>query len=155
MRQTTISIRSQWMGHIGWAIVLGLLVGCNARHRSAARPLLHAVSGFVSIAGQRLPEGTITFIPELAEEAGGRPGIARIESDGSYQVGNANPDKPQGLAPGTYRVTVLAMNVRNHDAGPAQLEHRVPEIYSDWRTTPLKLRVSGPISNANFDLAVR
>lgn len=128
-----------------------LLVGCGRGNRDRQLDL-QAVSGRVWMHGAPLPGGTITFVPLLAEEAGGRPGIARIESDGSYSVGNANPNKPQGLKPGKYRVTVLHMRIAPVAGGRPHVTPLVPSDFSDWRTTPLAFECVQATDHADFNI---
>jgi hypothetical protein len=112
-----------------------LSVGCRARDAGTAPPAAE-VSGVVTLDGKPLDAGTVTFIPEIAEEAGGRPGIARIGPNGRYQLGNANPEKPLRFYPGRYRVTVLAMQANPSNTGRSIAVLTVPERYTSPRTTP-------------------
>jgi hypothetical protein len=103
------------------------------------------VRGIVTLDGQPLSFGTVTFIPELAESDGGRPGQARIEPDGSFTIGTANPTKPAGLLPGRYKVAVLAMKPIPNASADRLTELAVPARYTEPTKTPFAVTVAaGP-----------
>lgn len=133
---------------LGCVVSFVLVSGCGDDKRPAAYSA--DVFGAVTLDGRPLEHGTITFIPDVAESAGGRPGLARIGPDGAYQIGNANPHKPSGLKPGRYRVTVLAMRVNPMGNPIATLA--VPECYTDDATTPFLTTASPGANKLDFDL---
>lgn len=133
------------------AICILAVAGCGKGHKSQ-RGTSFEVSGRITVNGESLKTGTVTFVPDAAEEAGGRPGIARIESDGRYRVGNANPDKPQGLLAGHYKVTVLSMTIERDSQGRPQPRSELRERFGDWRTTPFSIVVNRDVDDANFEL---
>lgn len=110
------------------------------------------VQGKVTFDGEPLNGGTITFIPLTPEEEGGRPGIARLEADGSYWIGNANPDKPKGLKPGKYKVTFLAMTPLPNGTSNPIAELRIPEELTDSRKTPIECTVTPGDHHLDFEL---
>lgn len=125
--------------------------GCSERTKT--RPDYPAqVRGTISLEDRPLPSGTVTFIPDKEENEGGRPGIARIESDGSYRVGNANPDKPAGLPPGKYKVTVMTMAPDPTKTGYPVAELVTPEVYADYTKTPFEVEVIAGDNERNFSL---
>ncbi len=123
------------------------VVGAGALYPSVRRALKPAelldalaVEGVVTLDGAPLASGCVTFMPTLAEEAGGRPGLARIEPGGAFRVGNANPGRPIKMKPGEYLVTVMAMD----ENGPAP-RLATPPDYADLRRTPLRATLAlGP-----------
>lgn len=121
-------------------------IGCEKAPRQDRATA--TVEGRVSLDGRPLTFGTITFIPDLAEAAGGRPGIARIEPDGSYRLGNANPEKPAFLRPGRYRVTILAMIPGAADGPMARMA--VLQRYADFRTTSLTAQIAIGANRCDF-----
>ncbi|MFO0948121.1 MAG: hypothetical protein U1D30_19745 [Planctomycetota bacterium] len=131
-------------------LVLIAPLGCNGKKE---RPSVYpgSVKGQVFLDGKPLTQGTITFIPELPEEAGGRPGLARIEEDGSYWVGSANRTKPSGLIPGKYKVTVLTMKP-NPGEGQPIATLAVPEKYTEIGTSPLEANIVEGENVLRFDL---
>jgi len=101
-----------------------------------------------------LSSGTVTFIPIVSEREGGRPGVARIESDGSFEIGNANPEKPRRFHPGEYKVTVLAMKpVRPHRPGAPVAVQTTPPLFESPRTTPLTAVIRAGASVVEIDLS--
>jgi hypothetical protein len=111
------------------------LAGCT---KKTPRPRVWAgdVQGRVLLDSQPMPSGAVTFLPE-GDSDDGRPGVARINPDGSFSIGNANDKEPKGLPPGEYRVTVLRMSPGGVGRGPiATLAS--PAEYADYRTTPLR-----------------
>lgn len=131
-------------------VLVSLSLGCRGKkERPSAYP--GSVRGQVFLDGKPLVHGTITFIPVISEEEGGRPGLARIEEDGSYWVGSANLGKPSGLLPGRYQVTVLAMKP-NAPGGEAIASLAVPEKYTEVRTSPLEATIVAGENVLRFDL---
>lgn len=128
-----------------------MLTGCAKKRRPEHWGGL--VQGKITLDGQPLDGGTVTFIPLTSEEEGGRPGIAHIDPDGSYRVGNANPDKPQGLIPGRYKVTFLAMTPDPTQTGSPIAELRIPECLLDMNTTSLECDVNAGDNHFDFELA--
>jgi hypothetical protein len=128
------------------------LPGCG-RKRSSEPVFAADVRGSVFLDEEPLGWGTVTFIPDVPESSGGRPGIARIGPDGTYWIGNANLDKPAGLRPGRYKVTVLAMTPDPAGTGLPVAELAIPESYADPATTPFEVHV---LAGANhFDLRLK
>lgn len=105
------------------------------------------VEGTVTFHGRPLAGGTVTFIPAPGSENKLEPGIARIESDGSYWIGNANLSKPAGLVPGKYKVTVLKMRT-----DPNGIRMQTPAIYADSRTTPWEFAVEAGRNRIRLDI---
>lgn len=130
-------------------LVAMVALGCQQR---APRPMLlpAEVRGKVTFDGRPLAFGTVTFIPELAESQGGRPGLARIEPDGTFTVGTANPTKPAGMLPGRYKVTVLAMKA--NPSGGSLAELTIPARYTELTTTPFSVDVAAGQNHFEFAL---
>jgi hypothetical protein len=76
------------------AAVLALSAGCGGTHESS-------VYGTVYLNDKPLPLGSVSFYPTQ----GGAAAISQIASDGTYRL---NTGSEQGLAPGEYKVTVMA-----------------------------------------------
>lgn len=108
-------------------------IGCS--HKPPVGELA-SVSGQVTLDGRPLAGGCVTFVPELAETDGFRPGVTQVNTRGEFEIGGA-AKRPRGLRPGRYKVTVLAMqrNTGNPNAPIAELA--LPEAYVDPRSTPL------------------
>jgi hypothetical protein len=95
----------------------------------------------VTLNGRPLSHGTVTFLPVTESQERVDPGIARIEPDGSFWIGNANLSKPAGIQPGRYKVTILVMNPRAPDETGPPARLGVPEVYTDPSTTPYEFDV--------------
>jgi hypothetical protein len=131
------------MKHWGRWIFVGLWVitlGCSSQ---PAPSTIHdsLVRGVVTLNGRPLSHGTVTFLPQQTSSERIDPGIARIEPDGSFWIGNANLSKPAGVKPGKYRVTVLVMDRRPEGESGPPAHLAVPEKYTDETTTPFEFDV--------------
>ncbi len=88
-----VTLRSLLLGGVALAIGGGL-GGCGGVHESN-------VSGKVSLDGQPLNTGNVTFYPSQ----GGAAVYSRIGANGAYQLKTGDTF---GLKPGEYKVTVVA-----------------------------------------------
>jgi hypothetical protein len=139
-----MKIMGRWTARSGlsWSMLVGILFawGCSS---SPPPTTIHEalVRGVVTLNGRPLSRGTVTFLPQSTSRERIDPGIARIEPDGSFWVGNANLSKPAGVKPGRYRATVLAMDRRTDGSPgpPAQL--MIPEKYTDEASTPFEFEI--------------
>lgn len=93
------------------------LVGCDGGNGS-----LVPVRGTVEIHDAPLATGTIVFVPDESRGNSGPLAQAEIQTDGSFQLHTG--DVP-GVAPGWYRVTVVAVDRRSADVS------LLPRKYSD------------------------
>ena len=105
----------------------------------------------MTIDGKPLDSGMVTFNPTIPESAGGHPGIASIDGEGNYQLGNAEHGRAKLLRPGEYVVTVVAMKIDRRNSSPAP-KLAVPERYADVAESPL--RVSLTPGNNKIDLTL-
>ena len=133
-------------------VVGALALGGCAKDKSRPTHYAGDVRGTVTLDDQPLPFGTISFIPQTPESEGGRPGIAEIQPDGSYWVGNANPEKPAGLQPGKYRIVVLAMVPDPNGTGRPIAKLAIDERYADAVTTPFEVQISAGKNVCDFVL---
>ncbi|MGL4462929.1 MAG: hypothetical protein ACRC1K_12335 [Planctomycetia bacterium] len=131
-----------------WVIVGLLLLGLAAWEpirksvRSGARLENSAqVEGTVSLDDRPLAFGTVLFTPIDPADESRTPAVGRIEADGSYRLGNANAAGRTGLAPGRYKVAVVAVAVGPPSDGPRRFRGATPAVYADERTTPLEAEV--------------
>lgn len=122
-----------------------------------------AVSGKVTYQGKPVPQGTVTFYPQ----AGGRPSIGHIESDGTYVLSSVKPG--DGAALGEYRVAIEARKVTGAPAEPTsfqdelegkfpaaaaapKIEWLVPQEYSSAETSGLTATVEDKDNVIDFNL---
>jgi hypothetical protein len=104
-------------------------VGCGSELGST-------VHGIVSVDGQTLPTGTVSYHP-LGE---GAVAYGQIDSAGKYSV---KTGASSGLAPGEYRVTVVAVEVEpatNSIDSPAG-RRITPDRYQDVNSTDLRFQI--------------
>ncbi|QDU61003.1 hypothetical protein Pan216_18560 [Planctomycetes bacterium Pan216] len=125
-------------------------LACSKNKRPKIYPA--QVNGHVTLDGTPLESGTVTLIPETSEEEGGRPGIARIEKDGSYWIGNANRSKPAGVPVGHYRVTILSMQPDPSGSGRPVASLVIPERYADHESTPFLVEVAAGDNKVDLKL---
>lgn len=122
-------------------ILLALVTtGCGEAHDAS-------VTGTVSLDGQPLTKGAVTFTPVQA----GAMAVANIQPDGSYSVYTGDQ---AGLEAGEYRVTVAATEMpaaTPEDPEPLP-KLLTPARYSDPSTSGLTLKVT-PGSN-RFDISL-
>lgn len=119
------------------AAPLATLLGCGG-------PYDASVSGDVTLDGQPLTRGTVSFTPT----AGGPPAYARIDGSGSYAV---RTGREVGLPAGEYSVTVVANEppaaAQGEDGGPPPAGKPItPPWYRSAETSGLRFQVE-PGSN--------
>lgn len=109
---------------LAWPLVVAL-AGCGPN-----LPRCFPVSGTVTVDGQPVAGGTITFYPEA-----GRSAMGKIEADGSYKLTTFRDD--DGALPGRHAVTIKATTVSG-PAAPESFEAELAQANSaDKRSGPL------------------
>lgn len=121
---------------VGMLLLVIVATGCSKKDRPKVYP--SQVRGVVTLDGKPLNSGTVTFLPKQNEEDGGRVGLAKIEADGSYWLGNSNRSKAPGVPEGTYVVTVLAEELADDGSG---IKSKIPAGYQREETTPFKFEL--------------
>jgi hypothetical protein len=124
---------------------IGTLVGCG----DSSVKLL-PVSGKVTVDGQPLTTGSVSFRPEKGSASAQEPG-GDIEDDGTYRLFTAGKE---GALPGRYRVLVVAVD-------PNDLKKKFPygkrtsfvnPKYSNPKTTDLAVEVTSSSAPGAYDL---
>jgi len=128
---------------------------------------LAPVTGRVTMNGQPVTQGEITFLPE-----NGPPAIGSIAPDGTYRLATLQED---GALVGRHKVTIMSTKVSGGSMAPATFEQElewakkgvqssgkvlipgdvtwlVPEKYSRQQTTDLTAQVKPEENTINFDL---
>lgn len=141
---------------IGLIAIAGLILlgGCN-RDSGYGH-----VSGKVTVDGNPVTEGIITFVPENGPAA-----VGFIGADGTYHLTTLKKD---GVIVGQHRVTIHATRLGPRaNAAPTSIEDEVksgasgatekvewivPERYSQLSTTDLTATVNPEQQTLNFDL---
>ena len=119
------------------SLLCGVTCGCGD-----GRPDLAAVSGRVTIDGQPLTKGSISFIPAKGRQAGGA-----IESDGRYVL--TCFEKGDGAILGDYKVAVNGVEYLSETL----LKWHAPKKYSNPATSGLTAAIDGPRDDLNFELS--
>lgn len=108
------------------ALMLLSAIGCGD-----GKPERATVAGTVLIDGEPLPKGNITFVP-----SGGRPSVARIQPDGSFELRCFDED--DGAIIGTHQVAISAKDIISED----NIKWYAPAKYSDYRDSGLTVEVT-------------
>jgi hypothetical protein len=155
----TQRVDSQFTTALGFVVAatLSVCVGCDSG------PPIAPVVGTVTYKGQPVPEGTVTFYPQ----AGGRPAVGQIQSDGSYNLAYLKPG--DGAVLGAYKVAIESRRVTNVAPGPksfteelaaegapppppVKVEWLVPEKYSSAESSGLTATVEDKSNVIDFKL---
>ena len=107
------------------------------------KDLPSTVSGKVTLDGNPLTKGTVTFAPE----GEGRIAYGEIDSSGNYTVRTLND---QGMQVGEYKVTVIATGEAPASDVPPPLI--TPAKYADAATSGFTASVAPGPNTFNFDL---
>jgi hypothetical protein len=120
-------------------LVLCCTLGCGGSTSS--------VSGRVTLDGQPLTKGTITFNPTGDAPAA----IGQISSSGSYRL---SVGTSSSVAPGQYQVTIVATElVEPTPTDPSPLPKMLtPEKYNDPATSDLTADVKRGANRFDFEL---
>jgi hypothetical protein len=126
-------------------LIPAFVAGCPKDPRQEPYDPCHA-AGTVTVDGKPLAHGMVTYVPQIAESAGGHPGTASIDANGKYTVGNADNGRYKPLRPGEYVVMVVAMDVDRSRGKPAP-KLQVPARYANAEESPLRVTLA-PGDNA-------
>jgi hypothetical protein len=125
-----------------------ILVGCSSDPVGRTVP----VKGKVTVGGQPLKQGSVTFWPNESKgnkstmEAG-----ASVNEDGTYQLFTKGK---AGAPPGPYKVTVAAQT-QVDSTKPMQAKSLVPSSYNTRESTPLLIDVVENPAPGAYDLTVK
>ena len=138
----------QAVGRRRLALLVSPIVGCQGE----SWPELIVVEGGVSLHGQPLTAGSVSF---RAEDAGSRfwPS-GTIDSNGRYRL---YVRKHEGCPPGSYRVVVFANQpvAAGAEAGNAGLPRSIIDRkYNNPETTPLRVEVRAAVPAGQYDLRI-
>lgn len=123
---------------------LAFVVGCGG-------PYDASVSGVVTLDGQNLTRGTVSYSPV----AGGPAAYARIDADGEYSL---RTGRDEGLPSGEYQVTVIAtepppVQATAQGGPPPSGEPITPLWYRSKDTSGLKFTVAPGSNDINLELS--
>jgi hypothetical protein len=130
---------------VGVAVCLAavLVPGCGGGPAIDVAP----VKGKVTVEGQPVTSGQVSFLPESQDIKGGMS-AGQIDSNGQYTINTAGK---AGAPPGKYKVTITPTMV------PAQGATKPPSTpfnskYSDPQKTPLTVEVTKSPAPDAYDL---
>lgn len=116
-----------------------VLVGCGGKPAT--------VSGTISVDGNALDQGTVTFTPV----AGGMRASAIIQGDGSYEV---MTNRDVGLDVGEYAVAVVSREVIIGKGGPPMPgKYLAPKRYGKTKTSGLQYSIEKGTNVIDIDLS--
>ena len=126
-------------GSLMAALVVLSFFGCGSNDWAS-------VKGTVTLDGEPLERGTVVFLN--AERA---TGIGTIGPDGAYTVTTGTR---QGMAPGTYRVTITAFDAPNPTAPgePPTPPLITPTKYNNAETSGLTAQISAGSNRCDFEM---
>jgi hypothetical protein len=132
----------------------GVAAGCSGATDDFPR---EPVSGTVTLDGQPLANGTITFSPTGASHDGeGMGGGGDTIKNGKFSLG-----RDVGLLPGTYNVAIYASDKPSERTKPAQAaggkpaelaKELIPEKYNSKSELKAEIKKGGGNGSLKFDL---
>jgi hypothetical protein len=121
------------------------MAGCRA---SAVVP----VQGKVTLDGQPLPEGLVVFQPDRTRDnSSWREARGEIRADGTYDL---STNGRAGVAPGWYKVSVIAVSQRPTPSGGWTVQPLIPPRYGSPATSGLEVEVGPGKSPGTYDLTL-
>lgn len=127
------------------SVVFLALAGCGGQGGVEG----YAVSGKVTIDGEPIPQGSVTFIAA----DGATPTGGGTITDGVYTAPSVPPGEKIVLVLGTKVVGQEPSLAGVPDSAPRDVVETVtPPAYNAASATPLKASITGPQQDLNFDL---
>ncbi len=124
-----------------------IILGCAPLFLAGCSPPPVPVSGKVTVGGEPLKTGTVTFFADAGNPTKAEP-RGQIKEDGTYEV---QTDGKPGAPPGTYKVIVIASGPPADSKDPyAKGPLLVNKKYISEKTSDLKVTVPSP----NYDLTL-
>jgi len=136
-----------------------VLAGCGL-----AGPTLYPISGIVLHNGQPVPEAEVVLTSESGSPKASTSGTAVTDHEGRFTIESGT--RQDGLPKGRYRIRVAPPNWRmpmpneDHEPAPPDPTDNTPAgvIPFDYRTedtTPLRLDLTGPVTDFQVDVSVK
>ncbi len=125
---------------LSFSLALLLVSGCGD-----SRPPLAPITGTVTIDGQPLEQGTITFLPDSGRSAHGRIEAGAIRDVTTWEGGDGVQLGP---------VQVVIQSITNPDTIEADVEHRwlIPRRYGDPQRSGLTLTITPGMPPVELEL---
>ena len=129
---------------------LGLLPGCGGS--SSNLPPLAPVSGKVTLDGNPLPRGTVTFIPDESKGTKGPTAVGQIGPDGRFTLQTA---QQPGAVLGHHKVRVRARQEAKTPQEEGKEPSLIPLKYENENTSGLTFEVKAGRNEFNIELHSR
>lgn len=132
--------------------LLGICLGCG---RSGSYKVA-AVTGRVTLDGQPLTGGIVTFVPDMQRKTKGPIGVGEIQRDGTYRiVTDPGGDAKAGAVVGFHRIRIThvpgeRVDVKGRKPDP---KTQFPRLFISEDTSGLNAEVrTGTTNTVNLDL---
>lgn len=132
---------------LGVSLVLLCCVSCGSKRK------LYPVRGQVMCDGQPAEGAIVTLHALDASQPMQEVPSSRVKADGSFTIGTYEPE--DGAPPGDYKVIIIWLppDALARMSPDGRLPNKLPDLYSDAKTTPLKIHVDeGPNDLPPYDL---
>ena len=141
---TFLNRQGAWYGTVLLSVgTIVAAVGCN----TAGSEKLALVAGKVTVDGQPLKTGSVTFKPDASRgNSSQHHPTSAIDADGHYEL--SVPPERKGAPPGWYQIVVTAYD----NPRPGRLKTLIDVKYQDEKTTPLKIEVIENPEPGRYDL---
>jgi hypothetical protein len=133
---------------LGVSLALLCCISCSSGKRK-----LYPVRGKVLCEGKPAEDAIVTLHALDASQPMAQVSSGRVKADGSFAIGTYDPE--DGAPPGDYKVIIIWLppNALARISPDGRLPNNLPDLYSDAKTTPLKIQVNeGPNDLPPYDL---
>jgi hypothetical protein len=137
---------TQGSNRIGVAVAMSL--SCFLMAGCGKNVVLVPVAGSVTLNGQPLSKGVVTFMPDLAKGNSAQSASTGAIDRGSYQLSTLGQ---LGASPGWYKVIIEDALMENDPLRPAE-KSVIPNKYRYLRTTDLAVEVEANPKPGAYDL---
>lgn len=131
------------------------IVGCGGGASDA--PELAPVTGKVTVAGEAVSGGTITFVPDNSKGTTGPSSAGEITADGTYTV--YGPGGEAGAVVGSHKVTIICApdpgEVSGGESSSEPYKCIIPARYGDVKLTDLTAEVKQSEAGNTVDLDLK
>ncbi len=128
------------MGYLVASVLLAV-AGCGG-------PDLAPVSGKITVGGQPVSRGSVTFMPDQDKGTSGKVAVGDIQADGSYSLQTFDSD--DGALVGHHRVIVGGRGLE--DAENMAPDPSIPPRYANPTQSGLTAEVKPGTNTIDFDL---
>ncbi len=130
-------------------LLLGCLVAALLFTTSGCGgPEIAPVSGKITVGGQPVGRGSVTFMPDQDKGTSGKVAVGDIQSDGSYSLRTFDTD--DGALVGHHRVIISGRGLE--DAENMAPDPNIPPRYANPAQSGLTAEVKSGSNPINFDL---